>query len=229
MSSRQPTPRFATVIWDVDSTLSGLEGIEWLATRRGAEVSEAVATMTARAMEGTIPLDAVYGQRLALVRPTRSDIADLARAYIAATLPGAHDVLATLRAAGVRQTLVSGGLREAVVPFAASLGVSPEDVHAVSVAFAEDGTYMGFDTASPLARRGGKPTVVRSLGLPRLLLAVGDGSTDAELQGPPPAVDAFAAFVGVAARPSALAVADFVARQLSDVIGLVLDSSSSAL
>ena len=37
-----------------------------------------------------------------------------------------------------------------------------------------------------------------------------------------PAVDAFAAFVGVAARPSVVAVADFVVRRLADVAALVL-------
>jgi len=224
-------PRFAAVVWDVDSTLTAVEGVEWLAERRGPGVAAAVAAMTTRAMDGTAALDAVYGERLALVQPTRADVAALAAAYVAGAMPGTRDVVAVLRAAGIRQAIVSGGVRQAVVPFAASLGIADGDVHAVSLCFAADGTYTGFDTTSPLARRGGKPMVVRGLGLPRPVLAVGDGSTDAELKtdrtpgtgGESAAVvDAFAAFIGVAERRSVVAVADFVVRDLADVPALVL-------
>ena len=68
-------PRFRTVLIDVDSTLAGVEGIDWLAERRGPDAAAAVAAMTDRAMQGEIALDAVYGERLALVRPGRDDLA----------------------------------------------------------------------------------------------------------------------------------------------------------
>jgi len=60
--------------------------------------------------------------------------------------------------------------------------------------------------------------------LPRLrlrgpVLAVGDGSTDAELK---PCVDAFAAFTGVARRESVVAVADYVITHFADLPALVL-------
>ena len=38
--------RFNSVIFDVDSTLSGIEGIDWLANLRGNEVAEWSATLT---------------------------------------------------------------------------------------------------------------------------------------------------------------------------------------
>ncbi len=218
--------RYASVVLDVDSTLTRIEGIEWLAARRGADVARAVAAMTDRAMRGTVPLDAVYGERLALVRPTRADVAALAQVYIDATVPDARHALDTLRSAGVQLAVVSGGVREAVVPFAASLGVGAAEVYAVAVRFAPDGSYVGFDTTSVLARRGGKPALVRTLGLPRPLLALGDGSTDAELKtdltSGSAAVDTFAAFVGVAARTPVVAVADVVVRSFLELPTLVL-------
>jgi HAD superfamily phosphoserine phosphatase-like hydrolase len=205
---------FACVVLDVDSTLSSIEGIEWLAERRGPAIARQIAAMTDRAMAGDVPLDAVYGQRLALVRPTRAEIEALASAYVRGIMPGARDALETLRERGVYLTIVSGGLREAILPLAGSLGIDEDDVHAVSVDFADDGSYLGFDTGSPLARRGGKPAVVGGLQLPRPVLALGDGSTDAELKTAPssngPVVDAFAAFIGVARRPAVVAVADYV-------------------
>ena len=83
------TPRFASVILDVDSTVAGIEGIDWLAERRGADVAARVVAMTDQAMRGELALDAVYGERLALIRPTREEIDALAQAYRAAVAPGA--------------------------------------------------------------------------------------------------------------------------------------------
>jgi phosphoserine phosphatase len=225
-----PPPRtdYASVVLDVDSTLTGLEGIEWLAARRGPEVAQAVITMTGRAMEGMVSLDAVYGERLALVRPTHRDLAALADAYVAATMPDARVAVAALHAAGIRVVVVSGAVRQAIIPLAASLGIADANVHAVAVNLAVDGTYAGYDLTSPLAHRGGKSIVVRGLGLPRRILAVGDGDTDAELtmhEGRGAAVDTFAAFVGVVARTSVLARADVVVRGFAELPRLALGSS----
>jgi phosphoserine phosphatase len=223
---------YASVILDVDSTLTRVEGIEWLAERRGTTIAQSVAEMTQRAMDGTISLDAVYGARLALVQPARPDVAALADAYAAGVVPGARPAIGALQAAGIRVVAVSGGLREAVAPFVISLGIPASDVYAVSVHFTSDGAYAGFDERSPLARRGGKPIVVRGLGLPHPILAVGDGSTDAELKtiggDGGPAVNAFAAFVGVASRPSVVAVADYVVHSMAELPALVLGTAVPA-
>lgn len=231
--------RFASVVLDVDSTLTRIEGIEWLAARRGPVIARTVATMTECAMRGAEPLEAVYGERLALVRPTRAEVAALARAYVDSVVTGARAAVAALRKAHIRLAVLSGGVREAVAPFAASLGITDREVHAVSLRFTPDGGYAGFDDASPLARSGGKPVVVRALGLARPVLAVGDGSTDAELKTGAgaeakgrgkgePAVDAFAAFVGVARRESVVAVADFVMQRLAELPVLVLGEGADS-
>jgi len=222
---------FAGVVLDVDSTLTAVEGIEWLAARRSPHVSRQVAEMTERAMVGAVPLDAVYGARLSLVQPSRGDVSALASAYEAAVVPGAADALATLRAHGTELTVVSGGIRQAVVPFAATLGIPADHVHAVSVHFDTDGRYVGFDTDSPLARRGGKPELIRRLVLARPVLAIGDGSTDAELKTEAshgrPVVDGFAAFVGVAARAPVVAVADYVVRRFAELPAIVLGAEAA--
>jgi phosphoserine phosphatase len=211
--------RFASIILDVDSTLTSVEGIAWLANSRGREVTDAVDAMTNDAMTGALPLDAVYAKRLSLVRPSRSDLAALAEAYSEGLVPGARDAIRTLREAGVHIALVSGGIREAIVPFAAELGFPAGDVHAVELRFTPDGAFDGFDAATPLACAGGKPRVARTLGLRAPVLAVGDGSTDAELK---PCVAAFAAFTGVARRESVVAVADYVITHFAELPALVL-------
>lgn len=198
---------FASVVLDVDSTLSAIEGIDWLARRRGPEVAARVVELTERAMRGEIRLDAVYGERLGLVRPSRNDIRALGEAYIDEIAPRAVDAVSRLRRAGRRVVLVSGGLLQAIHPLARHLGIVAEDVNAVSVRFGADGDYDGFDTASPLATAEGKRVVVEALDLPRPVIAVGDGATDLAMR---PAVDAFAAFTGFARREAVVAGADCI-------------------
>lgn len=202
---------FKSVVLDVDSTISALEGIDWLAERRDADVAATVVALTNDAMEARVPLDEVYERRLRIIRPTRDEIQQLAHIYLATAVPGVRDAVSAWRRTGVRVVLVSGGLRDAILPLAVWLGVPADDVHAVDVDYDEDGVVRGVRADALLARRGGKPALVASLCLPRPVLAIGDGATDAELV---PVVDRFLAFTGVVRREGVVAraageVADF--------------------
>lgn len=215
-------PTFASVILDVDSTLSTVEGIEWLAALRGPEVLREVRAVTERAMQGTVPLGAIFAERLARIRPTRFEIEALGRAYVSGMTPGATELCRRLRDASVRAVVLSGGLREAILPLAGALDIPLEDVHAVGICFDGAGEYASFDEASPLSRNGGKPVLARALDLPRPLLAIGDGVTDLELRASsPPAVDTFVAFTGVATRAAVVAAADHVIGTLTDLLDIV--------
>ncbi len=197
--------RYRTVILDADSTLSAIEGVDWLAEQRGEAVAATVRAQTDAAMRGELPLEAVYGARLRAIAPDRRALVALADAYIAHLAPGAREVIALGRLAGVRWIIVSGGLRAALLPMAAVLGIDTADVHAVDLYGDSNGGYAGFDEASPLARAGGKPAVVRAVGaVEGPVLAVGDGSTDAELRS---VVDAFWAYSGFVRRPTVVAQA----------------------
>ncbi len=219
-------PRYPSLLLDVDSTLAGVEGIDWLAARRGAATAAAVAEATERAMRGDLALDAVYGERLARVRPDRGDCEALAAAYQAALAPGAADALERMRAGGVRIALVSGGLRQAILPLARSLGFAPADVYAVDVVFDMGGAYFAYDAGSLLATQGGKGDVARGVlaawGVAaRPALGCGDGSTDLALRGAG-ACDALAAFTGFARRDAVVAAADHVVDNFDALAGLVL-------
>lgn len=214
-------PRFSTVVLDVDSTLVGIEGIDWLAARRGPEVADAVAQLTTAAMDGAIPLDAVYGERLDLVRPSRADVEALADAYAAAVAPGAPRALAALMARGVRIVLVSGGIRDAIVPVALSLGIPEESVHAVDLQYGPHGEYAGYDRSSVLTTSTGKHEIVDWLDFPAGVLAVGDGVTDLAMR--PPA-DAFAAFTGFVWRENVVARANAVLRSFDVLVDLMLNT-----
>jgi len=193
---------FKSVVLDVDSTVSAIEGIDWLAGLRDAEVARTVAALTSDAMESRVSLDEVYERRLSIIRPTRAEIRELAGMYIRHALPGVREAVSVWRDAGVRVVLVSGGLRDAILPLALWLGIPWADVHAVEVAYDADDVASGVRGDAPLARSGGKPQVVAALALPGPVLAVGDGATDAELTS---VVDRFFAFTGVARRDAVVA------------------------
>lgn len=216
---------YLTVLLDVDSTLSGIEGIDWLAARRGPEIARAVAGLTAQAMTGERLLNDVYGARLELVRPTAAEVGMLAEAYRENAAPGAADAIERMRSEGVHIAAITSGIRDAVEPFAARLGIPVEDVHAVSLEFDADGSYRTFDTSAPLVVHGGKRIVAESLALSHPVLAVGDGITDAEIR---PAADAFAAFTGFVRRESILAIADFVIGSFAELEELVLDDGEES-
>jgi phosphoserine phosphatase len=212
--------RFNSVILDVDSTLSGVEGIDWLASLRGAEVEAWSGSLTARAMEGLIPIEAVYGERMGLVKPTLAEIEELSAVYIDHIAPGAREALAKLREHDVELVLVSGGLREAILPLAKELGIREQRVHAVSVFFGSDGGYAGFDERSLMTRQNGKRATVKEMTLKGPVLAVGDGMTDCEIR---PVVDGFAAFTGFMKRDPVVERADYVIENFDQLRALVLE------
>ena len=215
-----PRNRFGTVIFDCDSTLSTIEGIEEIAREHRAEIE----VLTEEAMRGTIPLEQVYGRRLELVRPTRGRVIALGHRYVQTLVPETRETIAALKAQGVQVRIISGGLKPAVMILARELGIEESAVEAVDVYFDDGGSYAGFDVASPLAASGGKRIVIESwlaAAMPRPVMLIGDGATDQEAQ---PVVDAFIAFAGVAYRPAVVAAADFAIREksLAPVLELAL-------
>ena len=198
--------KFRTVILDVDSTLSSMEGIEWLAGLRGADVFASITDVTERAMRGELRFDDVYSARLEAVRPTYDEVVRLGQAYIEALSPGAEDCVRRLKAAGIAVVIVSGGIRNAVLHLAAHLGIPEQNVHAVPLHFDHAGRYDGYDSAHPCTMQLGKLKVIAALRPAPPTLLIGDGMTDAEVR---PAVDAFAAYTGAVRRENIVALADF--------------------
>lgn len=190
------------VFFDVDSTLSAIEGIDELASG-----NTEIAALTEAAMNGEVPMDEVYGRRLDIIRPNRSRIEELGRLYIERMIPDAPAVMEALREAGTEILIVSAGIRQAILPLAERLGIPERAVNAVELAFDEDGNYVDFDRRSPMTRNGGKETVVMNIRARTKGKAafIGDGITDLEAK---PAVNLFIGFGGVKARERVKAEAD---------------------
>jgi phosphoserine phosphatase len=171
-------------------------------------------------MKGEIPIEAVYRERMRIVKPTLPEIQQLGKVYVERMAAHAPETIAALRAHDVGVVMISGGLREAILPLAKELGVGKENVYAVSVFFDDQGKYAGFDDASLLTRQSGKRTTVGQMDLKGPILAVGDGMTDCEIKS---VVQGFAAFTGFTRRAAVIEQADYVIENFDQLRDLILE------
>ncbi len=191
-----PAPKL--IVFDCDSTLSAIEGIDELGRAGGPEIFAMVERMTNDAMDGKISVESVFGKRLEIIRPSAEMVASVGRQYVATVEPTAVETLARLRAAGWTPLILSGGFRNAIRPLADFLGI--ERVEAVDLYFDEAGNYRGYDRDYPTTRSGGKPELIRALKrelAPERIVMVGDGVSDLETK---TEVDLFIGFGRYAAR-----------------------------
>lgn len=197
------------ILFDCDSTLSAIEGIDELARLRGPEALQQIAHMTNQAMNGTIPVEAVFSRRLELIQPTRQNVAAVGSHYIESVEPTALSTIRELKARGWEPAIVSGGFRQAIRPLADYLGITR--IEAVDLYFRGDGSYRGYDVDYPTTRSGGKPQVIARLRRelePGKIVMVGDGVSDLETM---PVVDLFIGFGRYTARaPVRAAVGNFI-------------------
>ncbi len=207
-------PPFDRVVFDCDSTLSCVEGIEELAGTD--ELRQGIEDLTNQAMNGEIPLDAVYGKRLELLSPRQIDVIKVGQRYIDTAVAGARDVVSALHGLDKEVRIVSGGLSLPVGAFGRWLGIKDQLVTAVQVYFDHHGRYRDYDRKSPLARNGGKQEVLAAMPEKHTVF-IGDGITDAEAKD---AVSAFVCFGGVALREDVAAQADAVV-DASDLAALL--------
>jgi phosphoserine phosphatase len=168
---------FAAVCFDCDSTLSRIEGIDELASRRGRK--QEVSRLTEAAMSGSLAIDAVFAERLSIVSPDEASMTWLGERYVQELVPGAKETVEALHNLGKVVYVVSGGLLPAVRHLSRALAIPDAHVFAVAIDFDGGGAYRGFDTTSPLARADGKAVVCEQLAARHGSIAmVGDGVTD---------------------------------------------------
>ena len=205
---------FNNIIFDCDSTLSTVEGIDELAHITGSD--QDIAFLTKKAMEGDIPLESVYGQRLKTVNPTQDQVRQIAKIYRDNVVPNAKEVIHALQTLGLNVFIVSGGLIQPILDFGVWLGVPRSHIFAVGMEYDQlagewwryweqpggqnsRAQYMVYET-NPLAGAGGKNRIiasqVRKVHEGRTML-IGDGRSDLEASSE---VDLFVGFGGAVYR-----------------------------
>lgn len=146
---------------DIDSTLVDKEGLNWLADQKG--VGREVAKLTEDSMSGIIPVEEVMPLKMAIIRPSQSDIEALSREYLAHLSPDAVEVVRELQKAGKHVAIITGNFHEAVDPVAQALGIDVQDVYANNLVFDNNGNYQGFVENHRLMHDDGKQQVIKHL------------------------------------------------------------------
>ena len=126
-------PVYRHVIFDCDSTLTGIEGIDELANHPDSQ--QQVADLTRSAMDGKVNLETVYGERLEILQPTRGAVRALRSRYRKHVVEDAAALIQALQVLGHEVYIVSGGLFDPVREFGLHLGVAPEHIRAVEVEY----------------------------------------------------------------------------------------------
>jgi phosphoserine phosphatase len=128
-------------------------------------------------------------------------------------------VVGALVECGLEVWVVSGGLADAVVPFAADLGVGADRVRAVTIDWNGADPYRSAED-HPLARGDGKLEVIRELAKGAPVVMVGDGASDLAARD---AVRCFIGFGGVVVRDPVREAADawIESESLAPVVPLV--------
>jgi HAD superfamily phosphoserine phosphatase-like hydrolase len=186
---------FNRVVFDCDSTLSVIEGINELAAIN--DVPYEVAEMTRLAMGGEVPFEEVFARRLSIIKPAKKHLAAVGKLYVSTLVEDAAMVATALQTLGIEVRIVSGGYRDALVPVAEKLGMPMDHLHANDLYFTPAGEYSGFDPDNPLSRSGGKGEVIKNLPRRPHTLLIGDGASDAEVR---TNVELFVGYGGVERR-----------------------------
>lgn len=169
--------RKRVLLADMDSTMIEQECIDELAVHAG--VGDRVADITARAMNGELDFAAALHERVALLAGLPTGVTDTVLAERITTMPGGHELVATMRAAGAYTALVSGGFTRFTAAVAARLGF---DEHRANVLEEAKGQLTGL-VVPPVVGKEAKVEALQQItalrGLtPADAVAVGDGAND---------------------------------------------------
>ena len=174
----QPTAgrRKRLLVADFESTIIENEMLEELADFLGMRAH--VAEITRRAMNGEIDFVAALAERVALLRGLPASVLDEAARRIR-LMPGAAVLIATVRRAGVRTALVSGGFAVFAAPVAERLGFERVVANRLEL----DGDRLAGTLAPPLVTGATKFETLTALAAQFGLgmdetLALGDGAND---------------------------------------------------
>ncbi|MGI9419583.1 MAG: phosphoserine phosphatase SerB [Geminicoccaceae bacterium] len=201
------------LVSDMDSTMITVECIDELADFAG--VRSEVASITCRAMNGELDFADALRERVSLLAGLPLMVIDEVYAERVRPMPGARILVQTMRRAGARTALVSGGFMPFAERVADALGFETVVANRLDTA---DGRLTG-RVLPPITGADTKLStlaqLMRSHDLhPDQTLALGDGANDLPM--------IKAAGLGVAFRPHpALAAASDVVIQVGDLTALL--------
>ena len=168
--------RKRVLVADLESTIIENEMLDELADFVGLRAH--VAEITRKAMNGELDFAAALAERVGLLRGLPATVLDEAATRIR-LMPGARELVATSRAAGVCTALVSGGFTVFANSVAAELGFDRVVANRLDIA----GDRIAGTVRAPIVTRETKHDTLLAIAAecgvsPAAALAIGDGAND---------------------------------------------------
>ena len=165
------------LIADMDSTMITIECIDELADYAG--IKPQIAEITERAMRGELDFESALDARVALLKGLDADVIDRCYAERVRIMPGAKELVRTMKAKGGRSILVSGGFTVFADRVAAEIGFDLAISNTLEIA---EGALLG-TVARPIVGSAAKRETLiaeaNAMGVShQQVLAVGDGAND---------------------------------------------------
>lgn len=179
IATAQAGRRKRLLLADMDSTIVTSETLDELAAYAG--LKEKIAAITARAMNGELDFKSALRERVGMLKGL--SVSALEATWAATELmPGAPELVATMRAHGAQCVLVSGGFTFFTGRVAEKVGFHAHYSNTLEVA----GDALAGTVAEPILDRDAKLATLKrlagELSLPlTATLAVGDGANDLDM------------------------------------------------
>ncbi len=203
-AANAPVPR--VFVSDMDSSIIGQECIDELADFAGRKAE--VAAITRRAMAGELDFHDALRARVRLLAGLETDALARCHAERVRLRPGAVALVSSLRRAGARSALVSGGFEDFVGPVAREAGFESYRTNTLAV---QDGVLTG-EVHDPILDAAAKVRALEELAAetgaaPAETLAMGDGANDI------PMLEAAGFAIAIGGNPLALSAASAAVRR----------------
>ncbi len=169
--------RKKVLLADMDSTMIQQECIDELAAKAG--VGSRVAEITARAMNGELDFEASLRERVGLLKGLDVAVIQTVLDQRITLMPGAAQLVATMKANGAYTALVSGGFVDFTSAIAEQLGFDENRANTLM----REGAVLSGEPGTPILGREAKIQALQDIVLDRELepadvIAVGDGAND---------------------------------------------------
>ena len=212
---------YQAIVFDVDSTLVQIEGLDWLASQKS--LGEEMERLTRLSMEGEISFNEAMIAKMNAIAPSFGDLEKLGEAYCNNLSPGVEEVVQALKVLDKEVWILTGNFNPAVGILARHLGIKKKHVICNKVFHSEGGEYTGFDSKGPLSNNGGKAEAIKKVTKNSSVRTVyiGDSVTDLEARDE---VDLFVGYGGAVVREKVKKEADIYlgGRDFCELLSFIL-------
>jgi D-3-phosphoglycerate dehydrogenase len=176
------------IVIDFDSTFTKVEAFDLLADiiydnhPEREEIKSRIADITNQAMEGRLSFRQSLQQRIALLKPNKKHLEQLAvrlKEQVSESFKRNRDFF---KKYADNIYVISNGFHIFIDPVVTDFGIKPGNILANRFFFDDQGNVTGFDTENPLSDNNGKVEQLRRLNLPGDVYVIGDGYTDYEIK-----------------------------------------------